>query len=298
MGKFWVPPGGASGKLPLVVYLHGIVIPEVGLWGAGRMIADDATLKQDAWSMNPGNLAAKLMADGKITPIVVAAPSEDPKLYTGNQLWLSMDFGEFVDNVFQRARDQYSVNIDLDRVAVVGWSGAGCYAKAGLDKVAQAGGKFNAGGGSHTVALIGHADTLVAYSYSNSVHTGLKKAGNTTTAVYSLHKGSGGGDGGDAGDGGKHYASGFEAKNDLTGKPLPSPMEDADRDAFQLYIDDGQNPPMRTVAKVWETAKGIDRHWSKDICGANASSDKPARASHGKMVLVWSWYALPRYFPK
>ena len=73
-GKVGVPDG-VTGKVPLVVYLHGLVTDKIASTG-GRMIADEATLKSDKWSMNTGFLVEKLIKDGKLKPLVIAAPSE------------------------------------------------------------------------------------------------------------------------------------------------------------------------------------------------------------------------------
>jgi hypothetical protein len=293
----WVPDG-ASGKLPLVVYLHGISTLK-DLWGAGRLIADDATLKKDDASMNLGRLAGKLISDGKIKPLVVAAPSDRLKDLNG-ALWSTLDFGAFVDDVAKRVLLEYKIVIDLDKVALVGHSGAGCYLKMGLDKVAREGGKFKAGGGNHTLMLLGLADTDIESMYSKSVNDALAKAGNTTTIVYSVHKGTGG----NKYEGDTPYANGFGATRKLIdvaaklkSKDLPSDVESVEQDAFDFYADNGDKakPPTRTVAKVALGGKGVGRHWS-DFVKAKAAADP--RNDHNKMPLVWSWYALQRYFGK
>ena len=258
-GKVWVPDSG-SGKLGLVVYLHGQI--NDGSLGANLMLADDATLKKDAWAMNLGNLAGKLIAGGKIKPIVVAAPSDKKADQGGGNLWKTLDLGAFVDQVVQKVRADDQIEIDLNQVALVGWSGAGCWMKCGLDKVAHQGGKFTAGGGSHTLAVLGLADTWVDGAYSRSIEAGLG------------------------------------AKQDLKGKPLPSPVEAADPDAFELYWDDGdeEDPPTRTVAKLALNSKSVARHWG-DIVAAKGAFKKE-HPDHGKMPLLWSWYGLQRYFHK
>jgi hypothetical protein len=227
-GKVWVPDG-VSGKLPLVVYLHGISRDDPKLWGAGRMIADDTTLKKDNNSMNLGLLAGKLIDDGKIKPIVVAAPSDRLQDLNNGTLWSTLDLGAFVDDV-----------------------------------------------------------------YSKSVNDALAEGGNTTTIVYSVHKGTGGWY---DYDGDQPYADGFGVTRNLKGQTLPSSAEDDDKGAFDFYVDNGDkvDPPTRTVAKVALGGKGIGLHWS-EILKAKASADP--RIDHNKMPLVWSWYGLQRYFPK
>ncbi len=282
-GKVWVP-SGASGKLGLVVYLHGLITDKITS-PAARMIADDATLKSDKWSMNTGNLVEKLIKGGKIKPIVVAAPSENLAVAkSSDTLWKTLDFSSFVDEVVKKVGEA-KIQIDLTKVAVVGWSGAGCQNNNGLHKVAQEVGK-----GKYKLFLLGCADTCVTGTAAKRIQDAL---GSSDTLVYSIHEGAGGG-------GAKHfdekgYLDGFGTKRDLKvkGQTLPSAAEDADQDAFQLYRDNGDDktPPTRTVAKVAIGKKGLLLHWSY--------FDMPERKNpHVQLPLVWTWYALQRYFKK
>jgi hypothetical protein len=277
-GKVWVPDG-ASGKLPLVVYLHGIIDEEKGIDPAARMIADDATLKSDKWSMSTSNLVDKLIKAGKIKPIAVAAPSETlPNSKRGKGLlWKNLNFGSFVDEVVKKVKEN-QMAIDTDKVSVVGWSGAGCIDDAGLAKVAKEYKKL---------FLLGCADTCVNGNGSKRIQDAL---GSSSTPVYSIHEDVGGG-------GPKYfdepaYLAGFGVKRDLKGKKLPSEAEDADQAAFQIYRDNGddKNPPTRTVAKVAVGKKGLELHWPY--------FDMPARQPHGQVPLVWTYYALQRFFKK
>jgi poly(3-hydroxybutyrate) depolymerase len=296
-GKVWVPDG-ASGKLPLVVYLHGNS-GLANLWGAGRMLADDATFKSDTDAMNLGNLAGKLIADNKIKPLIVAAPSDTLKDLPGDKLWQSLDFGAFVNAVDEKVKRQYGVGIDFARVAVVGWSGGGGWPNNGVAKVAKEGAMVK----GNPLKLIGLADGEVRGAYSKPISDALLAAKNNTTVIYSVHKVNGGNRYTSEAD----YAAGFglkrklkdkdsKQKDEKKGLQLPTAVEDADRDAFELYMDDGDanDPPTRTVAKVADTE--VQRHWQYFL-DAKATTDKPPRSNnHTRMPLVWSWYALQRYF--
>jgi hypothetical protein len=285
MGKAWAPDG-VTGKLPLVVYLHGrININDKITTPAARMIADDATLKIDKDSMSTGNLVGKLIKDGKIKPIIVAAPSEtraDAK--SSKTLFKNLDFASFVNEVAKKVKDA-KMDIDRDKVAVVGWSGAGCAENNGLHKVAQEVGK-----GNYKLFLLGHADTCTTGEAAKRIQ---KALGSKPTLVYSIHEGFGGG-GQDVTDE-KGWISEFGVKRDLKvkGQTLPSAAENADQAAFELYRDDGDvnDPPTRTVARVAIGKKGLELHWSY--------FDMPARPNaHVQVPLVWSWYALQRFFKK
>jgi hypothetical protein len=281
-GKVGVPDG-ASGKLPLLVYLHGLVTDKIASPG-GRMIADEATLKADKWSMNTGSLVEKLIKDGKTKPIVLAAPSETlANAKSSETLFKSLDFASFVDAVAKKVAEA-KIQIDTTKVAVVGWSGAGCSSKGGLTKVAQ-----EVGSGKYKLFLLGCADTCVTGMAGKRIQDGL---GSSPTIFYSIHEGSGGG-------GAKHfdekgYLDAYGVTRDLKvkGQSLPSDAEDADQAAFELYRDnsDGKSAPTRTVARVALGKKGLELHWS--------SFDTPSRPAHGQVPLVWTWYALQRFFKK
>ncbi len=200
----------------------------------------------------------------------------------------------FIDDVTTKkegkARAQ-GAEIDLDQVAVVGWSGAEAvsWAKASL-KMEHQGGTFSAGGGGTTLMLLGLADTLMAEAYSKSIRSRQKGSG---TIVYSVHKDGGGGVSGPDGP----YVKGFDLHHDPlkdAGQPLPSPAEEKDRDAFALYADDGdqQKPPTCTVVHV----KDIDRHWAEIVGPAKASGK--SRPAHDECRWCGPGTALQRYFHK
>jgi hypothetical protein len=280
-GRVWAPDT-ASGKIPLVVYLHGLINDKIASASA-RMIADDATLKADGWSMSTGNLVEKMIKDGKIKPVAIAAPGEKLSAAGGGALWKTLDFSGFVDEVVTRLAAA-KIQVDLSKLTVVGWSGAGCNDNTGLHKIAQEVGK-----GKYKLYLMGCADTCVTTPSGTRIQTAL---GNASTIVYSIHEGAGGG-------GEKHfdeagYLKAYGVTRDLKkkGETLPSAVEVADKDAFVLYMDngDGKKEPTRTVAKVAGGKAGLELHWSY--------FEMPKRQAHGQVPLVWTWYALQRYFKK
>jgi hypothetical protein len=244
------------------------------------MIADEATLKSDGWSMNTGSLVTKLIKAGKIKPLVLAAASEKLALSkSSDTLFKTLDFSSFVAEVAKKAAEA-NVQIDLNKVAVVGWSGAGCSNGGGLHKVAQ-----EVGSGKYKLFLLGCADTCVTGAAAKRVQDAL---GSSPTVVYSIHEGAGGG--GPKFFEEKKYIDGFGTTRDLKGQALPSPAEDADKAAFELYLDNGDDKtaPTRTVAKVALGKKGLELHWG--------DFNTPTRQAHGQVPLVWSYYALQRFF--
>jgi hypothetical protein len=136
------------------------------------------------------------------------------------------------------------------------------------------------------------------------ISDGLSKAKNTATAIHSVSRPQGGNRFTSAQDCAKGYGltrtlkdAQSQQKDVKNGLPLPTPAEDADRDAFAFYMDNGdpKTQPTRTVATL--PVKEVFRHFG-DFKKANASTDKPARTNeHTLAPLVWSWYGLPRFFP-
>src|SRR5712671_669157 len=97
-----------SGPRPLVIALHGI-----------NAKARQKHPPLDEKSIHVGKLAAKLVAEGRTTPLLIAAPTE-----FSDGPWGAFDLEKFVAAV-EAAVAPASVQIDYDAVSVVGHSGAG-----------------------------------------------------------------------------------------------------------------------------------------------------------------------------
>jgi len=111
-------PEMAPTSVPLVVFLHGVnPTADLHLWlgGGGR-------------DLRP--LAAALMQSGEVVPFVLAAPSQTKAASSPRALWTSFELGAFVDAVVQASAG--SVQIDRERVVLMGHSGAGCNPNGGL----------------------------------------------------------------------------------------------------------------------------------------------------------------------
>jgi acetyl esterase/lipase len=111
-------PDGEPAPLPLVVFLHGVnPAADLHLWLGGG-----------ARDLRP--LAAALMQSGEVIPFVLAAPSQTKSAGSTRSLWTSFELGAFVDAVVQASAG--SVQIDRQRVVLMGHSGAGCNPSGGL----------------------------------------------------------------------------------------------------------------------------------------------------------------------
>src|SRR5258705_8470420 len=129
-----------SGPRPLVVALHG----------------NNAKLRELHPALNDkgvhgGKLAAKLAADGKCAPLLIATPTE-----LTDSPWAGFDLAKFVTAV-EAAVASASVEIDLDAVSVFGHSGAGGgAAHRGMNKIAEDGGEL----AGHQLKVFGLTDTV------------------------------------------------------------------------------------------------------------------------------------------
>src|SRR6267378_8016073 len=102
--RVWAHPHTVSvGPRPLVVVLHGI---------NGKTHKKHPSL--DEKGVHVGKLADKLVEDGKVTPLVIAAPTE-----FSDGPWRTFDLAKFVAAVEAAVRSQ-SVEIDHEQVSVVG----------------------------------------------------------------------------------------------------------------------------------------------------------------------------------
>ncbi len=107
-----------SGKLPLVVFLHGLN-PEEQMhpWVNGR--EGDLRLVAD-----------KLVREGDVESFVLAAPTHT-RFATGTKaMWPNFDLADFVSETERALTGR--VNIDTSRVILVGHSGAGCNPNGGI----------------------------------------------------------------------------------------------------------------------------------------------------------------------
>jgi dienelactone hydrolase len=124
-GTAFVPHAAldSSDPVPLVVFLHGINPGrQIHLWMRG-----DHDLRR---------LAEQLSAEDDVDPFVLAAPSQTRAASRGKELWPNLDVDAFVADAIDAVQDQ--VQVDSDRIYVVGHSGAGCNPNGGLAAVATA----------------------------------------------------------------------------------------------------------------------------------------------------------------
>jgi murein DD-endopeptidase MepM/ murein hydrolase activator NlpD len=281
--RVWAHPDAhGAGPRPLVIWLHGIL-----RWDDHPQLSSKLGVD---WTLHAGKVAAILIKAKKVTPLVMAAPTsrEDKGSST---LWPKFDLGKFVSKVVEQAK-AHGVEIDLDQVTVVGHSGAGCYVKYdkkkkewqynGLYKIAHEGAAFD----GHKLKVLGFADTCVADAFMKHAAADLEEKKNSTTVIYSVHKGSGGGASGVSMDA---WSNAMHA----TRKSKPTVESEAD----DFRVDDEQNPKRIAVhlpdgPPLWEH----EREFS------NAGAMKSGWAHRGwgphyMVCLVWTWYALQRFYP-
>ena len=109
-----VPKGATA---PLIVVLHGLnTVPLRGMWFD-----------------QPADLAAlvdRLVDDGQIAPLLLAAPSQTKDAEHAKTLWVGMEIGAFADAVESALGGR--AKIDRARIVLAGHSGAGCNPEGGL----------------------------------------------------------------------------------------------------------------------------------------------------------------------
>ncbi len=273
--RVWAHPRAArAGPRPLVIYLHGIKIP-----GEHPQLTD--RISRD-WCLHAGKLAAAMIDAGQVTPLVMAAPTCAKHAGSG-ELWTKFDLGRFVAKVAEQVKGS-GVEIDLDDVSVVGHSGAGCDGANGLHAIARHGATFD----GHALKVLGFADTCASAGLAAAAARGLKD--NPTTAIYAVHKGHGGGSRGDAPEA---YAKGFGAKSRSTafaGNENETGIDD--------FRDNGGATPARISAHL--AAGALWAHEDEFVAaGAMKSGWNHGNgwAPHYVVCLLWTWYALPRFYP-
>lgn len=116
-GKLWrshgLPDDGSA--VPLVIFVHGIIFDgQRHHW----LTVDPA----GPWDARP--FMERLVDDGRITPLVVAVPSQVRDGIDPSKLFVGLDFDDFVDRV-DRELSPYQ-RVDRQRIVVVGHSGSAC----------------------------------------------------------------------------------------------------------------------------------------------------------------------------
>src|SRR2546430_7724695 len=141
--RLWAHPAApAAGKVPLLVFLHGIAPKLDGMDCDFPQLQDD--FDAHPFGCHLGHLAGALIDGGKVRPLAVAAPTaHDNKSST--HLWRVFDLGKLVQRV---AEETASLNagfeIDPDEMILAGHSGAGCDGSNGLYKVDKEHGELTA----------------------------------------------------------------------------------------------------------------------------------------------------------
>ncbi len=118
-GRAYVPEGAGGGDdaVPLVIFLHGTNTAGVlHPWLSER--SSDLRILLD-----------ELVAEGRIVPAVLAAPTQTRRASI-RHLWEGFDYVAFVRETEAALAD--AVRIDRERVVLVGHSGAGCNPEGGL----------------------------------------------------------------------------------------------------------------------------------------------------------------------
>ena len=122
-GRLFVPHealGARDVARPLVVFLHGVNPDHTRFrFVGGKPDEPDVRI-----------IIARLVARGVVPPLVLGAPTTIVACEIPVAMWPSFDLDRFVDRTVRALRPVAS--IDLDRVVVVGHSGAGCNATGGL----------------------------------------------------------------------------------------------------------------------------------------------------------------------
>jgi hypothetical protein len=124
-GGLLLVPNGKSGRLPLVVFLHGLN------WTGSTHVG----LSPDDRVPDVSAEAARLMGIGVTRPFLLAGPSQTRAAVSSRTLWQSFDLGDFVAEVARSA--PANVEIDFSSILVMGHSGAGCNPQGGLQRVAR-----------------------------------------------------------------------------------------------------------------------------------------------------------------
>jgi hypothetical protein len=284
--RIWADPSAPSaGPRPLLIFLHGMLRP-----------ADHPQLQtaDDGSSVHLGKLAQWLAANGRCEPMVIATPTwRDDK--ASSHTWTKFDLDAFVDLVVRETSAQ-GVQIDLERVTVAGHSAAGCNDSHGLTRIARDGAGFTHDGRSYQLLVLGFADTCLSGARAKLISSGL--GGYGKTVVYGAFKGLGGATGGtDEHDGAlaKEFANGLGATTERTSSFAAgeTPGE------FDHFWYAGGSTPERVVIHLpnrsGTLSRGVYAHQTE--WKSAGAVKKKGIGSHYAMTLVWTWYALQRFYP-
>jgi hypothetical protein len=319
MYLWWLDAAVGKTPVPLVIYLHGLIFPG-HYQGDGQLLAPPALMKKEKMASNVGCAVSAQMARGQVKPLVIAAPAS-----SASGPWANFDFSAHVQLAIKGAAEA-GITIALDQVSVVGWSAAGGNPDGGLMKIGTEGGRFKtADNVKYALKVIGITDCKQDDArLSSGLQRALAKANNDTTIIYSVQKDHGGWAAPGYVDASKvqPFADGFGKLVDY--RPFPasaSAGERADEAAFDFFQVDDRDNPKRLVARIrdgGDDVKGQPKqkpglyHHSRELHDAQAiwhedvdrhpdvapdelpAAGRPDR--HGMMPVVWTWYALPRFY--
>jgi len=150
LGRAFVPSktAAAEGKVPLVIFLHGLnaALIKYRWMGGGR----EGDVRR---------IIGGLVDEGAIEPVVVAGPSSIVASQVSHGAsWNHFDLDNFVSRTNKRLEG--IVAIDEERIIVAGHSGAGCSQAGGLEKIA---------GDKRKLLAIFSIDTCMAASLAQSL---------------------------------------------------------------------------------------------------------------------------------
>jgi hypothetical protein len=298
-GKVWAHTDClTTGPRPLVIFLHGSnnsphwLHPALDeTWPPIAYAANKDNYKKDkryqnttdkTWMVHVGKLAQKMIDEGVLAPLVIAAPTN---FVDDGQPWKNLNLKALVDAIAQTAKAS-GVQIDLDQVAVVGHSAAGGYPHNGLDKIADDRGAF----AGHQLRMFGMADSAIemAATYAGAL------ASNKRTAVYALHKmnggfsSTGGNDTGTNINVGRAFGATHEMKSGFVVHENRADMVSA--------LDNQGASPLRMAIKIDVNKISSYRAAWTTAGGYREPTDHHAEP-HNDMVPLFAWYALPRFFP-
>ncbi|MBS2026230.1 MAG: peptidoglycan DD-metalloendopeptidase family protein [Deltaproteobacteria bacterium] len=277
--RVWAhPKTKGNGKRPLIVYLHG------------NNAEGQTAPPLDKEHM--GKLLKPQMDKGEITPLVIAAPTHKSVANhsVSVMLWHSsaFDLSDFVTQVVAQAKEQ-GVEIDLDQVIATGHSGAGGISGHGMNRIASNHGKFTVDGAEHSLKVFGIMDT--GFGSCDEWKKGLASADKTD--MYVIHRESGGWGSGDYKNAG--YSQGIASTlgckhrlNSITGgKEEIDDCEDG--------WDNQGNSPFRMSLKI--NVKKLSKYHDLWKATGGWQAIRGGAQNHWDMVPMWTWWAVPRYFP-
>ncbi|HKC59871.1 MAG TPA: M23 family metallopeptidase [Myxococcales bacterium] len=268
--RVWAHPKcKGRGPRPLLIWLHGTNRPD-------KKHPPQLTERLDRdLCAHVGKLAQFHINAGHTTPLIIAAPScvDDGSSTT---LWSKFDLDGFVDKVIAQLPED--VKVDPARISVIGHSGAGCDVRNGLAAIATAGGKVK----GKPLEVLGYADTCYTLKYAKGADEGLTKAGNTETTVYCIFK--------DGGGGGGSYANAADFAKALNagkwaGAGFESPLDVAYGSGKRLFIH-----------LTHEQVFADEATWLKGALKKPFDHDKDSYGPHYGVCLVWTSWALRRFF--